>query len=80
MQKKLYLECSAQELNSDNTTVKKKEVKSTIPKDPGSLDKKYEAPISGNNPSDVSGMAKICRKCVDGSIRKYSNQSGHVYI
>lgn len=29
-----------------------------LPKKPGSLDKKYEAPTSGKSPRDVSGIAK----------------------
>lgn len=28
-----------------------------LPKKPGSLDRKYDAPTSGNSPNDVSGMA-----------------------
>lgn len=36
--------------------------KEKLPKNPGSLDKKKEAPISGKSPKAVSGIAKSCIK------------------
>lgn len=41
-----------------------------VPKNPGSLDKKYDAPTSGKSPKAVSGIAKTYRTSNIKAFRK----------